>query len=233
MNQQQFGAPSRLGVRPSTQLAAGFVTQSFVWMFLGLLVTAGVSWTVASNERLVALVSGAFLPLVIAQFAIVIGLSFLMRRLSAMVALFLFFVYAALTGVTFAGIFLAYDLGTISYAFLSASAMFGGAAVFGAVTQRDLSALGRFFMMGLIGIIAASLLNGLVFRSSGGDFAISIAGVLLFAGLTAYDIQRIKSGDLAAWLGSMEKASVMGALRLYLDFINLFLMFLRLFGSRR
>ena len=104
-------------------------------------------------------------------------------------------------------------------------------AVFGFVTKRDLSVFARFFMMALIGIIVSSFLNLLVFHSNGLSLIVSYLGVALFAGITAWDIQRIKNGDLAAMLGSMEKASVMGALHLYLDFINMFLFLLRIFGG--
>ena len=153
------------------------------------------------------------------------------RRISATVALGLFFVYAALIGFVFSILFLAYHLPTITLAFASASAMFGASAVFGFVTKRDLSVFARFFMMAVIGIIVASLLNVFFFQSSGLSLLISYPGVGLFAGITAWDIQRIKNGDLAAMAGSMEKASVLGALHLYLDFINMFLFLLRIFGG--
>jgi FtsH-binding integral membrane protein len=124
----------------------------------------------------------------------------------------------------------AYTTASVATAFLSASAMFGAAAVYGATTKRSLAGLGGILFMGLIGIVVASVLN--IFLANGTvSWVISIAGVVLFTALTAYDVQRIQSGDLAAWTQSMEKAAVLGALRLYLDFINLFLFFLRLFGG--
>jgi FtsH-binding integral membrane protein len=116
-------------------------------------------------------------------------------------------------------------------AFLSASAMFGAAAVYGHVTKRSLARLGGLLFMGIIGLLVAMVLN-IFLHSTGLTWLISIVGVVLFTALTAYDVQRIQSGDLAARLGSMEKAAVIGALQLYLDFINLFLFMLRLFGSR-
>src|SRR5205814_554676 len=132
-------------------------------------------------------------------------------------------------GVTFGLIFTAYSLGSISAAFLSASAAFGGAAFYGATTKRSLASLGGILVMGVIGLIVAMLVNAFL-NSTPFGYAISIVSVVIFTALTAYDVQRIATGDLAAWTGSMEKAAVYGALRLYLDFVNLFLMFLPLFG---
>ena len=230
MNYQQ--TPSQLGVRPSARLSTGLVSQALAWMFGGLLITAAVSWVVAGNPGLISAAESLFLPAIILQLVVVIVLSAGIQKLSATAALGLFFGYAALTGFTFSLIFLAYDLGTVTLAFVSAAAMFGASAVFGFVTKRDLSAFGRFFMMALIGIIVLSLLN-LFVQSSGINLLVSYAGVALFAGITAWDIQRIKDGQIAGLVGSMEKASVLGALHLYLDFINMFLFLLRIFGSSR
>jgi len=224
--------PSQLGVRPAAKLSTGLVSQALAWMFGGLLITAAVSWVVAGNPSLTSAAETLFLPAIILQLVVVIVLSAGIQKLSATAALGLFFGYAALTGFTFSLIFLAYDLGTVTLAFVSASAMFGASAVFGFVTKRDLSAFARFFMMALIGIIVLSLLN-LFVQSSGINLLVSYAGVALFAGITAWDIQRIKNGEIAGLVGSMEKASVLGALHLYLDFINMFLFLLRIFGSSR
>jgi FtsH-binding integral membrane protein len=226
-----FQTPSQLGVRPAARLATGLVTQSLAWMFVGLAITAVVSWVVAHDPSLESAAQTLVLPAIIVQLVLVIGLSAGIRRLSATLALGLFFVYAALTGFVFSIIFVAYSLPTITLAFASASAMFGASAAFGFVTKRDLSVFARFFMMALIGIIVSSFLNLLVFHSDSLSLIVSYLGVALFAGITAWDIQRIKNGDLAAMLGSMEKASVMGALHLYLDFINMFLFLLRIFGG--
>jgi FtsH-binding integral membrane protein len=226
-----FQTPSQLGVRPAARLATGLVTQSLAWMFVGLAITALVSWVVAHDASLEGAAQTLVLPAIIVQLVLVIGISAGIRRLSATLALGLFFVYAALTGFVFSIIFVAYSLPTITLAFASASAMFGASAAFGFVTKRDLSVFARFFMMALIGIIVSSFLNLLVFQSNSLSLIVSYLGVALFAGITAWDIQRIKNGDLAAMLGSMEKASVMGALHLYLDFINMFLFLLRIFGG--
>ena len=226
-----FQTPSQLGVRPAARLATGLVTQSLAWMFAGLAITAAVSWVVANDASLAGAAQTLFLPAIVIQLVLVIGISAGISRLSATTALLLFFVYAALTGFVFSILLLAYNGATITLAFASASAMFGASAVFGFVTQRDLSVFARFFLMALIGIIVTSVLNVLVFHSNGVSLLVSYLGVGLFAGITAWDIQRIKNGDYAAILGSMEKASVIGALHLYLDFINMFLFLLRIFGG--
>ena len=226
-----FQTPSQLGVRPAARLSTGLVSQALAWMFAGLAITAIVSWFVSNDASLAAAAQTLFLPGIIVQLVLVVVISGGIRRLSATLALGLFFVYAALTGFVFSIIFVAYSLPTITLAFASASAMFGASAAFGFVTKRDLSVFARFFMMALIGIIVSSFLNLLVFHSDSLSLIVSYLGVALFAGITAWDIQRIKNGDLAAMLGSMEKASVMGALHLYLDFINMFLFLLRIFGG--
>ena len=226
-----YQTPSQLGVRPAARLSTGLVSQALAWMFAGLAITAVVSWFVSNDAGLAAAAQTLFLPGIIVQLVLVVVISGGIRRLSATLALGLFFAYAALTGFVFSILFLAYSLPTITLAFASASAMFGASAVFGFVTQRDLSVFARFFLMALIGIIVASVLNLFLFHSSTASLLISYLGVGLFAGITAWDIQRIKNGDLAAMAGSMEKASVIGALHLYLDFINMFLFLLRIFGG--
>jgi len=227
----QYATPSALGVKPDARLQTAFLTQAFVWMFAGLLVTAGVAAVVQSNQQLVAFAAGNFFILIIAQLAIVIGISAAINRISATAALGLFFVYAASLGLTIGLIVTAYEGASVATAFLSASAMFGAAALYGATTKRSLAGLGGILFMGLIGLIVAMVVNTFL-ASTAITWVISIVGVVIFTALTAYDVQRIQAGDLAARTGSMEKAAVIGALRLYLDFINLFLFMLRLFGSR-
>ena len=224
-------SPSSLGVVPDARLQNAFLSQAFLWMFAGLLLTAGVAYVVQTNARLLEFASGNFFLLFIAQLAIVFVITGAISRLSATAALALFFVYAATLGLTIGLIVASYTQGIVATAFLSASAMFGAAAIYGKVTQRSLAKLGGILFMGLIGLLVAMLLN-IFLRSSQVTFLISIVGVVLFTALTAYDVQRIQSGDLAARLGSMEKAAVVGALQLYLDFVNLFLFMLRLLGSR-
>jgi uncharacterized protein len=223
--------PSALGVKPDARLQAAFLSQAFLWMFAGLLATAIVAYAVQSNEALLNFASGSFFILFIAQLALVVVISAGINKISATAALGLFFVYAASLGVTIGLIVASYTTGSVVTAFLSASAMFGAAAIYGTVTKRSLARMGGLLFMGLIGLLVAMVLN-IFLQSSAVTWIISIVGVVLFTGLTAYDVQRIQSGDLAAQTGSMEKAAVIGALRLYLDFINLFLFMLRLMGGR-
>jgi FtsH-binding integral membrane protein len=226
------GSPSTLGVKPDARLSAAFLTQAFMWMFVGLLVTAGVAFVVQSNERLIEFALNNVFILFIAQIGLVMAISFGINRMSATMALGLFFVYAASLGVTIGVIVMAYTQASVVTAFLSASAMFGAAAIYGAVTKRSLAGLGGILFMGLIGLIAASILN-LFLGNDQLSWLISIVGVVIFTALTAWDVQRIQNGELAAVTGSMEKGAVIGALALYLDFINIFLFLLRLFGSGR
>jgi FtsH-binding integral membrane protein len=227
----QYASPSTLGVKPDARLQTAFLTQAFVWMFAGLLVTAGVAAVVQSNAQLLNFAADNFFILMIAQLGIVLGISAAISRISATLALGLFFIYAASLGITIGLIVTAYTGESVATAFLSASEMFGAAALYGATTKRSLAGLGGILFMGLIGIIVASLVN--LFLGNGMlSWVISVVGVVIFTALTAYDVQRIQAGDLAARTGSMEKAAVIGALHLYLDFINLFLFMLRLLGNR-
>lgn len=225
-------APDRSDVRPSGVVAATFLTHAFTWMFAGLLLTAGVAFLVQSSDSVYRFAVGNILPLFIAQIALVLVISAAIRRIGATAALGLFFVYAASLGLTVGVIVMAYTGASVVTAFLSASAMFGAAALYGATTKRSLVGFGGFLTMGLVGLIVAMVVN--VFLGSGPlGFAISLIGVAIFTALTAFDVQRISSGQLVAASGSVEKAAVIGALQLYLDFINLFLFLLRLTGSRR
>jgi len=229
----QFIAPSQVGVRPDARLAQAFLTQSFFWMFLGLLVTTGVGFLISSlPQETLFKYTGLALPLLLVQLAVAFVLSLAIRKISATVGLLLFFVYAAITGVTLGFVLLTYELGSIVAAGSSAAAVFGAAAIYGTVTKRDLSSLGRYLFMGLAGLLVAMLVN-LFVGWNWLSFGISVAGVVIFTVLTAYDVQKIQRGDYAAWAGSMEKGAVMGAFKLYLDFINLFFMLLRLFGNSR
>ena len=171
--------------------------------------------------------------LVLAPLGLVFALSFGINRLSAGTALVLFFVYAGLLGLSLASIFLVYTGASITRVFFISAATFGAMSLWGYTTQRDLTGMGSFMFMGLIGIVIASLVN-IFLKSSGLDWAISVIGVLVFVGLTAYDTQRIKEMYNVQDDGTVTgRKAVMGALSLYLDFINLFLMLLRIFGDRR
>jgi len=231
--QRPFGGlPSQVGVRPDARLSAGFLTQAFTWMFAGLLLTAGVAYLVQTSPRLLESTRSLILPAIVVELGIVFGISFLINRISAVVALGLFFVYAAVNGAVIGLIVSNYTTGSVATAFVSAAGMFGAAAVYGAVTKRSLATIGGFLTMAVFGILIALLVN-LFLQNSAISYVISIVGVIVFTGLTAWDTQRISRGDIAAATGSMEKGAVIGALTLYLDFINLFLFLLRLLGSRR
>jgi uncharacterized protein len=171
--------------------------------------------------------------LVLAPLGLVFWLSFGINRLSASAALALFFVYAGLLGLSLGSIFLVYTGASITRVFFISAATFGALSLWGYTTQRDLSGMGAFMFMGLIGIIIASLVN-IFLHSTGLDWAISVIGVIVFAGLTGWDTQRIKEMYSAMDDGTVAgRKAVMGALSLYLDFINLFMMLLRLMGDRR
>jgi len=206
--------------------------QAFLWMFAGLLLTGGVAVALAANETLLVQALGYTLPIIIGQFAIVMVISFLIKRMSATLALLLFFVYAASMGLTLAVILSVYSTSAVATASISSAAMFGAAGLYGYTTKRSLAGLGSILFMGLIGLIVASIVN-IFLGSDTFSWLISVAGVVIFTGLTAFHVQRIASGALAQQLGSNEKAAVFGALSLYLDFINLFLFLLRLFGGGR
>ena len=219
-------------VQASAQVRSAFLTQAFFWMFAGLLMTAAVSAVVWANESLLAFAAKYFIFLFIGQIGLVVVISAGIRRLNATAALGLFFVYAASLGLTIGLIVSLYTVSSVATAFLSASAMFGGAALYGYTTKRSLATVGGYASMAVFGLVVAIIVN--MFLPSGPlGFVISIAGVLIFTVLTAWDVQRISAGNLVQAFGSVEKAAVIGALNLYLDFINLFLFMLRLLGGRR
>jgi uncharacterized protein len=229
--QAGVGADGAVTARPDAQTQAAFLTQSFLWMFLGLAVTAGVSFVVQGNTRLLQFAGDYVFLLIIGQLVLAFAIQLGIRRMSATLALGLFFIYAASLGLTIGLIVSFYTEGSVVSAFLAASAMFGAAAVYGHVTKRSLASLGGLLFMGVIGLLVASVIN-IFLVSNTVSWIISIVGVVIFTALTAYDVQRIQNGDLAVWTGSTEKAAVLGALHLYLDFVNLFLFLLRLLGSR-
>ena len=219
-------------VRPSAAVGVAFLTQAFIWMFAGLLLTAGVSALVQGNTTLLDFAKHNLILIFLAQLGLVVVISAGINRVPATVALGLFFVYAASLGLTVGLIVSLYTGESVTAAFLSASAIFGGAALYGAITKRSLAGLGGALTMGVFGLIGAMVVNLFLPNGTFG-WLISIAGVLLFTVFTAYDVQRIQTGALVAMTGSVEKAAVIGALRLYLDFVNLFLFLLRLMGGRR
>ena len=213
------------------------------YMAVGLVLTGVTAWAVA-NTALGSLfftqtaAGGLGMTTLgwiafIAPIALVFLLSFGVQRMSAGTAQLVFWVYAALMGVSLATIFFAYTMSSITQVFFVTAATFGATSLYGYTTRRDLSGFGSFLFMGLIGIVIASIVN-IFLASSALGFAVSIIGVLIFTGLTAYDTQKIKEMYSVQDDGSVAgRKAIMGALSLYLDFINLFLMLLRLFGDRR
>lgn len=234
-----WGTPNTLsqGAQVVAVPREGFLTMSFVWMFLALLASAGSAWFVMSNPVMLEKVAGLVLPLFIVEIGLVLAITFLINRIGAIPALGLLFAYALINGLVLGLIVWVY-IGAIGVpgvvsAFAGASAIFAGAAVYGVVTKRDLTGLGGLLFMGLIGMIVVMLVQSFLFPASGlFSMLIGIVGVLIFTGLTAYDVQRIQKGQMPG-IKSRESASVVGALALYLDFVNLFLMLLRIFGSSR
>jgi len=214
-----------------------FVTKVFWWMCAALLTTAAVSYYVVSSEQLLMTIitnRALFFGLIIAELGIVIAISAALNRLSSMAATGLFFLYAALTGATISVVFVAYTQESIFTTFLITAGTFGAMGIYGYTTKRDLTSVGSLAFMGLIGIILASVLNIFV-RSTFLYTVVTYVGVLVFVGLTAYDAQKIKRMGASLVEGSEaeRKGAIVGALALYLDFINLFLLLLRIFGRRR
>lgn len=219
-------------VRTDAQAQGAYLTQAFFWMFAGLLLTAAVAAFAQVNTALLSFAAHNFLILIIAQFALVLAIQFGITRVSATVALGMFFIYASSLGITIGLIVSLYTGTSVATAFLAAAGMFGGAALYGYTTKRSLEGIGGYLRMGIIGLVVAMVVNLFVGADTLG-WIISLVGVVLFTILTAWHIQRIKSGQLALATGSVEKAAVIGALALYLDFVNLFLFLLRLSGGRR
>ena len=245
MNDQNQFFNKTYVLNDSQTAAKTFMANVFLWMFIGLGLSAVMAYLFASNESLlgylVDLSTGKMNPLgwvvMFAPLGFVMLMSFAFNRLSATAITGLFLAYSAINGISFSFILLAYTAGSIMTCFLSASAMFGVMAVMGYTTKKDLTGFGRIMMMGLVGIIIASIIN--MFMHSGTmDYIVSFIGVMVFTGLTAYDVQKLKrigAGVEYEGVGAaqVKKLSILGALNLYLDFINIFLFLLRLFGNRR
>lgn len=216
-----------------------FVRSVYNWMFVGLALTGLVAYYVSASEALTRAIFGnpmLFFGLIIGELAMVFYLSARISKIQSTTATALFLFYAALNGVTLSAIFLIYTQASIVATFFICAATFAASSVYGWITKRDLTSVGSFLFMGLIGIIIASVVN-IFLRSSAMQMIISYIGVVIFVGLTAYDTQKIKTMALSQPAdidgAVVRKGAIMGALSLYLDFINLFLMLLRIFGSGR
>ena len=201
-------------------------------MFAALLITAFAAFNTSTEFVYKLVKTDTFYLFFIAEIAIVLISNVAIRKNNAILAGILYVVYSYLTGMTLSIIFLAYSMSSIASVFLITAAVFAIMAVYGMITKTDLSSIGNICFMGLIGIIIAGLVNVFILHSSGLDFAISCIGVLIFVGLTAYDVQKIKERAQVATTENTMTLALFGAFELYLDFINLFLKLLSLFGNR-
>ncbi len=212
-----------------------YVQRVYAWMVGGLLLTTASAVLVASSETLQAAIFGTPLVWVVmlAPLAMVFFLSARIDTMQPSTAAGTFIAYALTNGLSFGAIFLVYDLGSIFQVFFIAAGMYAGAAIFGYTTKRDLTGMGSFLFMGLIGLVIASIVN-IFLGSSILEFAVSVIGVLVFTGLTAFEMNKIKEQAIVMYAGEglAHKRAILGALSLYLNFVNLFLYLLRLFGNR-
>lgn len=226
--------------RTQTQIRVNeFIRSVYNWMAIGLSLTGFVAYYVSNSEFLSRLIFGnqlVFFGLIISELVLVFSLAARVNKMQASTATGMFILYAALNGATLSAIFLIYTRSSITSTFFICAATFVACSIYGMITKRDLTSLGGFMTMGLIGIIIASVVN-LFIRNSGMSLIISYIGVVVFVGLTAYDTQKLKTmalsrpADIDA--GTVRKGAIIGALTLYLDFVNLFLMLLRILGAGR
>jgi FtsH-binding integral membrane protein len=212
-----------------------FLAKVYGWMFIGLLVTAVTAFVIASSPALIELVFASrivFWIIVLAQLGMVFYLSARVDSVQPATAGILFLIYSGLVGVTSSLVLLAFTGASIAQTFIITGGMFGATALFGTFTKRSLAGLGHFMFMGLIGLVLASIV-GIFWQNDALQFVISVVGVLVFTGLTAWDAQRLKHMAVALPEGRAGSYAVVGALSLYLDFINLFFFLLRFMGNRR
>lgn len=212
-----------------------FLTKVYGWMFLGLLITAGTALVVASSPFLIEtfiLNRVLFWILILGQLGLVFFLSMRVDKIAPATAAALFMLYSATVGITTSVILLVYTGSSIVSTFMITAGMFGAMAAYGTLTKRNLAGVGQFMFMGLIGLIIASVVNFFL-ANDVMSFVISVIGVIVFTGLTAWDAQRLKEMAVALPDGRVGSYAVVGALSLYLDFINLFFFLLRLLGGRR
>jgi len=216
-----------------------FIRSVYNWMGIGLALTGVIAYYVSNDAGLQSLIFGnklVFFGLIIAELALVFTISARVNKMKASTATSMFIIYAALNGATLSAIFLIYTASSITSTFFVCAATFIACSIYGMITKRDLTSMGGFMTMGLIGIIIASVVN-LFIKSSAMSMIISYIGVIVFVGLTAYDTQKLKHMAMTQpsglEAGVIRKGAILGALSLYLDFINLFLMLLRIMGDRR
>jgi FtsH-binding integral membrane protein len=228
--------PIQLDYRAETRSVASFFNAVYAWMAVGMALTAVVAWWVSTREDLMQQIfrGPVLLILILAQLGLVVAISWGIQKISSPVATGLFLLYSALMGLTLSVIFVVYTEASIASAFMVSAGTFAAFSILGFVTKIDLSRLGSFLFMALIGLIIASVVN-IFWANTTLYWIVTYAGVLIFVGLTAYDTQKLKRIALGTANDSEMAArmSVYGALVLYLDFINLFLFILRIMGSRK
>lgn len=228
-------SPSALSPAAAAEQVGAFLRAVYGWMVAGLVVTALTAGIVAANPSVVReIVTNRLLfwALIIAQFGVVIYISARVQRLAPTTASLLFLAYSALTGITLSIVLLAFTGESVAAMFLITAGSFGALALYGTVTKRELTGVGQFATMGLFGVVIASIVS-LFWQNDMFQFILSVCGVITFTALTAWDARRLKAMALALPDGRSGSYAVLGALKLYLDFINLFLFLLRLFGRRR
>ena len=230
--QSTYGLDRSASAALASESARVFMQKVYAWMAGGLALTAGVAFSVASNQAVFAAVFPYLKFVMFGTLGLVFAFSFLAPRVSGPVAGAMFLTYAAAIGLTFSTLFVAYRLGSIAAAFAVTGGAFAALSLYGTVTKRDLSGWGTFLVMGLVGVVIASV--GSLFMQSGMlSFVITCATLVVFAGFTAYDTQMLRQFHASSGYSSSTSLAVSGALKLYLDFINIFLAVLRLFGDRR
>lgn len=235
----QFDLNGQAVTKAQTDAATLFLAKVFNWMAVGLGLTAVAAFVTANSQAAMQLIFGnrmVFFALIIAELGMVFYLSSRIEKISAQAATGLFMVYSLLNGVTLSAILMIYTMTSVAATFLVTAGMFGAMAIYGFVTKKDLTSMGSFLFMGLIGMILAAVVN--MFLSSPMlSWVISGLGVLIFTGLTAYDVQKIsrmgEQGIMDGGEAAIRKGAILGALALYLDFINLFLSLLHFLGDRR
>lgn len=221
-----------------TSAVSIYMRNVYIWMTIGMAITSVIAYGVAGTPAIRNAIFGnsiIMIVLILAQFGLVIGISAGIHKMSAPTATALFLLYSALTGATLSSIFVVYPIASIGTAFLVTTGTFLAMSIYGSVTKRDLTGFGNFLFMGLIGIIIAMIVN-IFLKSTMMNFIVSCLGVLIFTGLTAYDTQKLRAFGADAPLNdaqAIQRGAILGALTLYLDFINIFLMLLQLFGGSR
>ena len=226
-----FQTPLAIGAEKVT----AFLRQVYGWMFAGLGITAGVAFVVTGSPTLTRAIFGnpiLFIVMIVAELGLVVGLSARVDKMAPRTAAILFVAYSALNGATLSVILLTFTAASVATTFLVAAGMFGALAVYGTTTRRSLAGIGQFVFMGLIGLVIAMVV-GFFWKAPALQFVISVVGVLVFTGLTAWDAQSLKTMAAVTPDNRIAGRAIVGALRLYLDFINLFLFLLRFLGARR